>query len=82
MESLATKYHGKDAKITVATVKEVNSKIEQDECTTVNTIDILQSLLRGQVPPERISGVINLFYALDADKSKEELEHALVRPLP
>lgn len=79
MEQLADTFDGKNAKITSATIKRKLKKQDQDECWTVNVIDILKPIMLKQLPLERISGVFNLLYVLDGDGTEKDLESALVR---
>lgn len=80
MEQLADTFDGKNAKITSATIKrKLTKKQDQDECGTVNAIDILKPIMLKQLPLERISGVFNLLYVLDGDGTEKDLESALVR---
>lgn len=79
MERLVDTFDGKNAKITSATIKRKLKKQDQDECWTVNVIDILKPIMLKQLPLERISGVFNLLYVLDGDGTEKDLESALVR---
>lgn len=81
MDVLANDLSGSDSKITPATVKEELVIVDEDECSTVDQISILQPVLLKQLPLERISGVINLYYALYGNGTETDLENALVRLL-
>lgn len=79
MDKIAITFHGKDSKITSATVKKILKLDHIGECRVVDNINMLQSLLLKQLPQERISGVINLWSALTGGLREKNLENALVR---
>lgn len=78
MDSLANNLGGSESKITSAAIKEDLLITDQDECATVDLIDILKPVLLKRLQPERISGVINLLYVLHGSGTEKELENALV----
>lgn len=77
MDGLADELDGRSSKITSATF---NEKIWNDiEFCFIDDINVLQTILLRQLPPERVSGVINLFYVISGIGSEQDLENALVR---
>lgn len=80
MDKIAATYRGRESKITSTAVKQfVEMNPIGYKCETIDNINILQSLLLTQLPPERISGVINLFVAITTNLTENDLENTLVR---
>lgn len=55
---------------------------DYNNCWIIETINISRSVLLKELPQERIGGVINLIAALFGEATEQELENALVSPLP
>lgn len=79
LKKLATEYHGNDTKITLASLKEHRARMNFFDQWVFNEIELMQSAMLKQLPAERVSGVLNVFYALNGRATDETLEHAMVR---
>lgn len=55
-----------------------NSTMRVEETEFVDAVKILQAVLLKQLPAERISGIINIIYAMRPSASENEIENALV----
>lgn len=72
-----TSKDAKHSKISVDFIKSY-SKDAVPEMELVEELKIIQAVLLKQLPPERISGFINIIYAMRPSASEKEIESALV----
>lgn len=63
-------------KITWDNMKKPMDRFDQG---VVDAIDVMQSTMLKQLPPERIYGVLNLFYIVHGNGTEQDVENALVR---
>lgn len=88
MNVMADVFNATRAKVNITTVKEkiLEEKamiptvlpLENDICSFIDRISILPSLLLKELPAERVSGIINLHYAMFGSGTDKDLENALV----
>lgn len=55
-----------------------NSTTAVEETEFVDSVQILQAVLLKQLPTERISGLINIIYAMRSSATEKEVESGLV----
>lgn len=75
---MAVSFEGDETTITLDDVKIVVRQIYRDDQAIVDIIDLMESTMLKQLPPEHIYGVLNLFYALHGNGTEKEIEDALV----
>lgn len=68
-----------ETKLDEAAIKKIeNVPQPQDVFFMVDNLQIIQSLLSKQLPPEQFNGVINLFLAFRPNATEEEIQNAVV----